>query len=251
MAHGEGGSRSYVKKLVATAGFNSRIGEGVASLKRTGMGVEIVTSRGQRGHFDAVVCATHTDQALALIDDASADERVVLGGLRYAENEVILHCDPRLMPKRKRAWAAWNVLRASGEGDRPVMVSYWMNRLQGIDEKRPLFVTLNPRIEPSPDLVFGRFSYAHPQYDASALAAQRLCQAFRGAVACSMPVPGRAMASMRMAFARALRPPTVSSPRMACMAACTARTRGGCALGLIMDRSSLPRPMPPCSMSAR
>ncbi len=175
-----GGSRSYVKKLVATAGFNTRIGEGVASLKRTGMGVEIVTSRGQRGHFDAVVCATHTDQALALIDDASADERAVLGGLRYAENEVILHRDPRLMPKRKRAWAAWNVLRASGEGDRPVMVSYWMNRLQGIDEKRPLFVTLNPRIEPSPDLVFGRFSYAHPQYDASALAAQKALPGIQG-----------------------------------------------------------------------
>ncbi|PPD16508.1 MAG: NAD/FAD-binding protein [Methylobacterium sp.] len=175
-----GGSRSYVQKLVATSGFQTRIGEGVASLRRLPMGVEIATTRGQRGLFDAVVCATHTDQALALLEDVSAEERAVLGGLRYAENEVILHRDPRLMPKRKRAWAAWNVMQASGEADRPVMVSYWMNRLQGIDDTRPLFVTLNPRIEPAEEKVFGRYAYAHPQYDASALAAQRALPGIQG-----------------------------------------------------------------------
>ena len=175
-----GGSRSYVRNLVATAGFNTRIGEGVASLRRMAKGVEIVTTRGQRGLFDAVVCATHTDQALALLDDAGTEERAVLGGLAYAENEVILHRDPRLMPKRKRAWAAWNVLRESGEVSRPVMVSYWMNRLQGIDDRHPLFVTLNPSIEPAPETVFGRFCYAHPQYDASALVAQKALPGIQG-----------------------------------------------------------------------
>lgn len=175
-----GGSRSYVQKLVETAGCQTRIGEGVASLHRTPSGVEIVTTRHNRALFDAVISATHTDQALALLADAGPEERAVLGGLRYAENDVILHRDPRLMPKRKRAWAAWNVLRASGADDRPVMVSYWMNRLQGIDNAHPLFVTLNPRLEPAPETVFGRYSYAHPQYDAAALAAQKALPAIQG-----------------------------------------------------------------------
>jgi predicted NAD/FAD-binding protein len=175
-----GGSRAYVRKLVSTSGFHVQSGDGVASVRRLAHGVEITTMKGHRGHFDAVVLATHSDQALSLISDPSAEERAVLGSVRYAENEVILHRDARLMPKRKRAWAAWNVLGASGEGERPVMVSYWMNRLQGIDDNRPLFITLNPRIQPAPETVFGRFSYAHPQYDAAALAAQKTLPSIQG-----------------------------------------------------------------------
>lgn len=175
-----GGSRAYVRKLVSTAGFQVQSGEGVVSLKRLPNGVEIVTTKGHRGHFDAVVIATHSDQALAMLGDVHAEERRVLGSVRYAENDVVLHADPRLMPMRKRAWAAWNVLRSSGEGEVPVMVSYWMNRLQGISESQPLFITLNPRIEPRPETIFGRFSYAHPQYDAAALLAQKALPALQG-----------------------------------------------------------------------
>lgn len=176
-----GGSRAYVRKLAAAAGFQTRTGEGIASLKRLPRGVELVTDKGHHAVFDAVVVATHSDQALALLADANDGERALLGHVRYAENEVILHRDPRLMPRRKRAWAAWNVLRASDEtGEAPVMVSYWMNRLQGIDDKRPLFVTLNPRIQPAPETVFGRFSYAHPQYDRAALAAQAALPSIQG-----------------------------------------------------------------------
>jgi uncharacterized protein len=175
-----GGSRSYVGKLVSAGGFHIHSGDGVANLKRLAQGVEIATLKGHRGRFDAVVLATHSDQALALLANPSAEERHVLGNMRYSENEVILHRDPRLMPKRKRAWAAWNVLRVTGEGDVPVMVSYWMNRLQGIDDKHPLFVTLNPRRAPAPETVFGRYSYAHPQYDSAALAAQRALPDLQG-----------------------------------------------------------------------
>ncbi|MBN8535320.1 MAG: FAD-dependent oxidoreductase [Rhizobiales bacterium] len=177
-----GGSRAYVSKLVNAAGFHVHSGDGAASVKRLAQGVEVITTKGHRGHFDAVVLATHSDQALALLAHPSAEERRVLGHVRYSENEVILHRDARLMPKRKRAWAAWNVIGASdeGAGERPVMVSYWMNRLQGIDESRPLFVTLNPRKAPVPESVFGRFSYAHPQYDAAALAAQRALPELQG-----------------------------------------------------------------------
>lgn len=177
-----GGSRSYVSQLVRTAGFHVHAGDGVASLKRLAHGAEICTLKGHRGHFDAVVLATHSDQALALLANPSAEERHVLANMRYSENEVILHRDVRLMPKRKRAWAAWNVISESneGEGERPVMVSYWMNRLQGIDDTRPLFVTLNPRRAPASETVFGRYSYAHPQYDAAALAAQRALPELQG-----------------------------------------------------------------------
>ncbi len=123
---------------------------------------------------------SHTDQALALIDDASADERAVLAASLWRERGDPPSGDPRLMPKRKPAWAAWNVLRASGEGDRPVMDSYWMNRLQGIDDARPLFVTLTPRIAPSRRICFSggspmRIRNMIPRR----LPRRRRCRAFR------------------------------------------------------------------------
>ena len=103
----------------------------------------------------------------------------MLGAIRYAPNSAYLHRDERLMPKRRSAWASWNFLRWPRQ-DRAlndVAVTYWMNRLQGIDDSMPLFLSLNPPFEPAPAKTFGRYIYDHPQYDASAFRAQQRLKA--------------------------------------------------------------------------
>ena len=167
-----GGSRSYVRKLADILGARVRLGCGAAQIVRTGGNVEITDAHGGQEYFDQVVIATHAPQALGLLGDATALEKAILGAQNTSTNDVVLHRDPALMPKRRAAWASWNFLR-EGNGDaRSVSVTYWMNRLQNIDENCPLFITLNPPREPAPGTVFGRYAYAHPQYDAPALAAR-------------------------------------------------------------------------------
>jgi predicted NAD/FAD-binding protein len=108
-----------------------------------------------------------------MLADPTVAERHVLGAIPYSANRVVLHRDPRLMPKRRAAWSAWNYLRTSRDADENVVcVSYWMNRLQGIDPACPIFVSLNPAIEPREELIFGEWSFGHPQFDARALSAQ-------------------------------------------------------------------------------
>ena len=122
-----------------------------------------------------------------MLADATPQERAVLGSVRYQPNDVYLHRDARLMPRRKKAWASWNVLRAGNGtpgGGAPgggIAVTYWMNLLQGIDNDRPLFVSLNPPFEPAPDLTFARFTCEHPQFDARAFDAQKNLDMIQGA----------------------------------------------------------------------
>jgi predicted NAD/FAD-binding protein len=175
----EGGSRTYVAALRAELGERVRSGDPVVSVKRDGVQVVVRTQSGAEDRFDQVVMACHSDESLALIDDASREEAAALGAVRYEPNVAYLHRDPRLMPKRAAAWASWNYLRHAGADDK-VCVSYWMNRLQAIDEARPLFVTLNPAQAPDPALTYGRFEYSHPQFDGPALAAQTAVRALQG-----------------------------------------------------------------------
>ena len=178
----KGGSGRYVERL--TAGFRNdiRLGCGATSVTRTDRGVSILDSHGGREHYDAVVIATHSDEALQLLSDADAGEREVLGAIGYAPNTAYLHRDSRLMPKRREAWASWNFLRwrRDATADNDVAVTYWMNQLQGIDEDKPLFVSLNPPFEPAAHLTFGRFSFAHPQYNAAAFTAQTRLSEIQG-----------------------------------------------------------------------
>jgi predicted NAD/FAD-binding protein len=149
-----------------------RLGVGAAVISRHADGVEIVDTAGGRERFDHVILAAHAPDSLATLSDASEDERQILSSCSYSANDVWLHCDQSLMPRRRAAWASWNFLREGNDGDRRVAVSYWMNRLQSIDPAKPLFVTLNPPFEPAPELTFGRFSYDHPQFDGPALSAR-------------------------------------------------------------------------------
>lgn len=171
----EGGSRTYVERLTAPFAGRIRLGVRVREIRRLGDRVVVEDSHSGREVYDRVVIGAHADQALALLADPSADERRILGAFKYARNTAILHSDPALMPRRRRVWASWNYLaerngRPGGAG--AVCVTYWMNSLQAIDRRHPLFVTLNPMREPDPARVIAAFEYQHPSYDLAAIAAQ-------------------------------------------------------------------------------
>ncbi|RZJ00972.1 MAG: FAD-dependent oxidoreductase [Brevundimonas sp.] len=166
----DGGSRSYVGRLAAA--FKGRVvtNAGITGVLRGLDGAALRFDDGRLERFDAVVLATHSDQALALLDAPSAEDRRLLGAVEYRPNKVILHRDTSLMPKRRKAWAAWTHLGYSdraGEGG----VTYWMNELQSLPGP-PLFVSLNPAKTPDPGLVIGEWDYEHPVFDAAAVAAQ-------------------------------------------------------------------------------
>ncbi|MDB5573203.1 MAG: amine oxidase [Tardiphaga sp.] len=170
----KGGSARYVEKLMRSFKDHVRLGCAVSSIERTAQGVVVRDSFGQVETYDRVVIATHSDQALKMLADPSPQEASVLGDIGYSSNIVYLHRDVRLMPKRKHAWASWNFLRWKREeaGVNDVAVTYWMNRLQGQPDDKPIFVSLNPPIKPDPALTFGRYVFEHPMYDAKAFAAQ-------------------------------------------------------------------------------
>ncbi|GAB5389346.1 MAG: NAD/FAD-binding protein [Alphaproteobacteria bacterium] len=173
-----GGSREYVQRLVADMpDVTIRTSSPVSTvLPRHGGGASVTLSDGQSLQADAVILACHSNQTAAMLIQADQDQQAVLADLTYAPNTAYLHRDKRLMPKRRKLWSSWNVLSGpktdAGTGNAPVTVSYWMNRLQPLDTDQDWFVTLNPRTEPDPDLVAGRFNYAHPQFDRATIAAQ-------------------------------------------------------------------------------
>ncbi len=178
-----GGSREYVARLTASFIDRIRIETPVHSVTRTKAGVLVRDEAGGQERYDQVIFACHSDEALALLGDASEAERASLAAIRYRDNMVYLHRDTTLMPRRRAAWSSWNYLGWPGEdGDlnAEMAVSYWMNRLQNIDRRHPLFVTLNPPRPPAEDETFGVYSYAHPQFDAPARAARGALRDMQG-----------------------------------------------------------------------
>lgn len=170
----EGGSQAYVRRITAGFADRLRIGTGARSIMRSGRGVTIVDSQGAASRFDHVVIATHADQALRLLGDPTPDESKLLGAFRTPRNVAVLHSDPRLMPRRRAVWSSWNYLGNSRrDGPAALCVTYWMNRLQGIPNGSPLFVTLNPIEPPRPDRVIRTEIYQHPLFDEPAIRAQR------------------------------------------------------------------------------
>ena len=176
-----GGSRSYVHAACKRLGPAMRLGTGVTHITRHDSHVDVTDARGQTDRFDHVVIASHSPDALTMLADPDDRERSILGACGYSANEVFLHRDPSLMPKRKAAWAAWNFLREGSDTARKVAVSYWMNVLQDLPRQTPIFVTLNPPRAPDPSLTFGRFVYDHPQFDSAAMAAVQNLGSIQGA----------------------------------------------------------------------
>ena len=167
----EGGSREYLAPLCNS--FSSRIvtGNGVARvLRHPGRGVTLVLANGQREEYDQVVLATHSDQALALLDEPSPSEREILGAIPYQPNDVVLHTDTRMLPRNTKTWSSWNY--TLGEPDQPAVVTYNMNILQGIEAPETFCVTLNDTESINPHKILGRFRYDHPVFSIAGSAAQ-------------------------------------------------------------------------------
>ncbi|MGC5703512.1 FAD-dependent oxidoreductase [Pseudomonas sp. NFXW11] len=175
----EGGSSRYIEPLTATFRQHIRLDCPVQRVERDALGVVIHSSAGSE-RFDKVVFACHSDQALQLLASPSHAEQEILQALPYADNEVLLHTDTRLLPKRRLAWASWNY-RLDASGENAAAVTYNMNILQGLNSSSTFCVSLNQSPAIDPAKVLARFTYAHPQYSLDAVAAQARWSELQGA----------------------------------------------------------------------
>lgn len=175
-----GGSQEYVKRMLA--GFKGRIvtSTPIGAIRRSAGRVEVTDFNGNIEVFDDVVIATHADQALRMLEDASETERRILGAFRYSKNEAVLHGDVGLMPKRRAAWSSWNYLAENSGGRGQPSITYWMNRLQPLGSAAPTFVTLNPARPPQADTVIRREIYEHPVFDMGTERAQQELWSLQG-----------------------------------------------------------------------
>ncbi len=172
-----GGSQSYVRKVGEALGARVRLQTPIDRVHPFGDKIAVVPETGLPEIFDHVILACHSDQALRLVERDFETPAFYLRSVRYRPNTIYLHRDPSLMPARKAAWASWNVLKqANGE----ICLTYWMNKLQNIDARRPVFITLNPERPPAPHLTFHEYSFDHPQFDAAAEAAVRSLKRAQG-----------------------------------------------------------------------
>lgn len=176
-----GGSREYVKAL--TAPFRERIllNRAVRSVTRTGGEIQVEDMSGTRENFDHVIFACHADQALALLTDASDEEKSLMGKFSYQANRVVVHRDTSFMPKRRAAWASWIYLSESVDDTRSGMsLSYWMNNLQNLKTETPVLVTLNPDRMPDPEKTYDQYDFEHPVFDDAAIRAQAVLDRIQG-----------------------------------------------------------------------
>jgi predicted NAD/FAD-binding protein len=166
-----GGSHRYVERL--TAPFSERIllSRPVTAIARVGDHVEVTTAGREPQRFERVVIATHSDQALGMLTNPSEREREILGAIPYQPNEVVLHTDRRLLPRRRRAWASWNYHLDAEAG--ASSVTYHMNRLQCLRAPEELCVTLNLADRIASERILGRWNYSHPVYTVAGMTAQR------------------------------------------------------------------------------
>jgi uncharacterized protein len=179
----EGGSQSYVTRLGADMtkrGVDLRLGAQVDAVRRTPAGVEVKATGGAWESFDEVVFASHSDQTLAMLADASPAEKAMLGAVRYQPNRVVLHSDTSIMPKRRQVWSSWVYSEDSDQKGGEIDLTYWMNSLQPWLKADTLMVTLNTRRTIREDLIWDEVTLHHPVYDLAALAAQKTAAAMNG-----------------------------------------------------------------------
>jgi predicted NAD/FAD-binding protein len=176
----EGSSRQYVTKMCAGIG-DVRLNTPIYGVKRTPNHVVVAHQHGE-DTFDSVILATHADQSLILLKDISSQEQSILSAIKYAPNTAFLHTDSSLMPKNKVAWSAWNYYNSTQESkNASVAVTYWLNKLQPLPFKTPLFVTLNPpEAIDTQSILLRQFDYAHPQLNDAAYQAQKKLHLIQG-----------------------------------------------------------------------
>ena len=175
-----GGARQYVDKIVAQIP-DKRLNTPVQRITRDAQGVTIHCA-GQTERFDKVVMACHSDQSLALLADPTPAEQQTLGAIRYQPNRAVLHTDTSVLPRSRRAWAAWNYQRSANTGPdtAQVCLHYLINMLQPVPFTQAVVVSLNPVAEINPAHVHASFDYAHPVFDVAAIRAQGQVDALQG-----------------------------------------------------------------------
>jgi predicted NAD/FAD-binding protein len=173
-----GGSNRYVQALQSAWSVQVKLRRPVLSVRRVDAGVELQTAECS-AVFDEVVLACHADDALRLLTDADAQERQILGGITYQSNDTVLHTDASVLPRDRRAWAAWNA-HLPADDDGQCTVSYWMNALQSIDAPVPFIVSLNQSGQIDESKVLRRMEYRHPHQTPASVAAQRALPQIQG-----------------------------------------------------------------------
>lgn len=165
-----GGSVQYVTEITSSLGARLRLSTPVTRISRRNDAVVLTTKDGEEA-FDHVIVATHSDQALMMLESPTEAEREILSAIAYRPNEATLHTDPRLMPRRLRARASWN-WRRRPDAHAPTL-TYDLTRLEGLDTSRPVYLTLNQADTVDPDQVLASMTYWHPVFNTAAMNAQR------------------------------------------------------------------------------
>jgi predicted NAD/FAD-binding protein len=177
------GSQSYVSRLEAAMhrkGVDVRLNSAVDAVRRTDVGVEVKTMGTDWAQFDEVIFATHSDVTLGMLTDADAQENAALSAVKYQPNDIVLHADTEIMPKRRATWASWVYTEDSDAVSDRIDLTYWMNSLQPIPMDDLHFVTLNTKRTIRQELIYDQVTLRHPVYDLGAIAAQKDVAGFNG-----------------------------------------------------------------------
>ena len=172
------GSREYVKKIQSLLKGKIYTNAKVNKISKSKEGIRVHYQDGIKT-FDKVILACHADQSSEILIENFSEEANLLKDFKYQKNTSILHSDINFMPKRKSVWSSWNYItetRNSGS----LSITYWMNELQGINSSKPILLSLNPKILPNPDLIYGQYSYSHPILDNNAINIQKKLSSIQG-----------------------------------------------------------------------
>ena len=172
------GSREYVKKIQSLLKGNIYTNAKVNKISKSKEGIRVHYQDGIKT-FDKVILACHADQSSEILIENFSEEANLLKDFKYQKNTSILHSDINFMPKRKSVWSSWNYITETGNSGN-LSITYWMNELQGINSSKPILLSLNPKILPNPDLIYGQYSYSHPILDNNAINIQKKLSSIQG-----------------------------------------------------------------------
>ena len=172
------GSREYVKKIQSLLKGEIYTNTKVNKISKSKEGIRVHYQEGIKT-FDKVILACHADQSSEILIENFSEEANLLKDFKYQKNTSILHSDINFMPKRKSVWSSWNYITETGNSGN-LSITYWMNELQGINSSKPILLSLNPKILPNPDLIYGQYSYSHPILDNNAINIQKKLSSIQG-----------------------------------------------------------------------
>ena len=172
------GSREYVKKIQSLLKGEIYTNTKVNKISKSKEGIRVHYQEGIKT-FDKVILACHADQSSEILIENFSEEANLLKDFKYQKNTSILHSDINFMPKRKSVWSSWNYITETGNSGN-LSITYWMNELQGINSPKPILLSLNPKILPNPDLIYGQYSYSHPILDNNAINIQKKLSSIQG-----------------------------------------------------------------------